>query len=91
MKFEWDPVKAEKNKTSHGITFEEASTVFGDPLSLTISDPKHSHDEQRYITIGVSSSVRTLVVIHTDRGDDVRIVSARPAAKRERRDYEQGI
>ena len=72
-------------------TLEEAATIFGDPLSLTIPDPRHSEEEDRFVTIGVSSKLRTIVVVYTDRGDNVRIISARLAIKRERKDYEEGI
>jgi uncharacterized DUF497 family protein len=91
MKFEWDRGKAKSNLSKHGVSFEEAATVFGDPLSLTISDPGHSDEEDRFVTIGVSSKLRTIVLVHTDRGDHVRIVSARLATTRERKDYEEGI
>ncbi len=91
MRFEWDRDKAKSNVSKHGITFEEATTVFGDPLSLTIPDPLHSQAEDRFVTIGVSSRQRTLVVVHADRGDDVRIISARVATRRERKRYEEGI
>jgi uncharacterized DUF497 family protein len=91
MKFEWDRGKAKSNLSKHGVSFEEAATVFGDPLSLTISDPGHSDEEDRFVTIGVSSKLRTIVLVHTDRGDHVRIVSARQATTRERKDYEEGI
>jgi uncharacterized DUF497 family protein len=91
MRFEWDRGKAKSNLSKHGVSFEEAATVFGDPLSLTISDPGHSDEEDRFVTIGVSSKLRTIVLVHTDRGDHVRIVSARQATTRERKDYEEGI
>jgi uncharacterized DUF497 family protein len=91
MRFEWDRGKAKSNLSKHGVSFEEAATVFGDPLSLTISDPGHSDEEDRFVTIGVSSKLRTIVLVHTDRGDHVRIVSARLATTRERKDYEEGI
>ena len=91
MRFEWDRGKAKSNLSKHGVSFEEAATVFGDPLSLTISDPGHSDEEDRFVTIGVSSKLRTIVLAHTDRGDRVRIVSARQATTRERKDYEEGI
>jgi uncharacterized DUF497 family protein len=91
MKFEWDRGKSKSNLSKHGVSFEEAATVFGDPLSLTISDPGHSDEEDRFVTIGVSSKLRTIVLVHTDRGDHVRIVSARQATTRERKDYEEGI
>ena len=91
MRFEWDRGKAKSNLSKHGVSFEEAATVFGDPLSLTISDPGHSDKEDRFVTIGISSKLRTIVVVHTDRGAHVRIVSARLAISRERKDYEEGI
>ena len=85
--FEWDPIKAASNLRDHGVSFEEASTVFADPLALTGYDPDHSHEEDRYITMGTSLEGRLLVLSHTDREDRVRIVSAREASRRERRDY----
>jgi uncharacterized DUF497 family protein len=91
MRFEWDRGKSKSNLSKHDVPFEEAATVFGDPLSLTISDPGHSDEEDRFVTIGVSSKLRTIVLVHTDRGDHVRIVSARQATTRERKDYEEGI
>ncbi len=91
MKFEWDKRKAISNIKRHGVPFEEASTVFGDPLSLTIQDPDHSNKEGRYVTIGLSAKFRIIVVIHTDRGDTTRIISARLATKREKINYEKGI
>ena len=91
MKFEWDKRKAIFNLKKHGVSFEEASTVFGDPLSLTIQDPKHLNKEDRYVTIGLSAKFRMIVVIHTDRGDNIRLISARLAIKVEKKDYEEGI
>ena len=90
MDFEWDDAKAEANERKHGVPFSEALTVFGDPLSLTGYDPDHSDDEDRYITMGLSALGRLLIVSHTDRGDKVRLISAREASPRERRDYEDG-
>jgi len=90
MHFEWDPVKARKNLRKHGVTFEEASGVFYDPLAVTGADPDHSEGEERMITFGMSSVGRLLVVAHTDRGDAIRIVNARVATKLERRIYEEG-
>lgn len=87
--FEWDERKASSNLAKHGVSFEEASTVFGDPLSLSIPDPAHSQVEDRFITLGQSHAGKLLVVVHTDRGDDVRVISARRASRRERRDYEE--
>jgi uncharacterized DUF497 family protein len=87
---EWDPEKAASNFTKHGVDFHEAGTVLDDPLSTTFPDPDHSLDEQRYLTIGSSLSGRILVVAHTDRGEAVRLISARAATPTERRFYEQG-
>ena len=91
MRFEWDRAKARFNLSKHGVSFEEAATMFGDPLSLTISDPGHSEEEDRFVTMGVSSKLRTIVVVHTDRGGHIRIISARLATTRERKEYEEGI
>jgi len=90
MHFEWNAAKAKVNLRKHGVSFEEASTVFYDELSATGGDPDHSVGERRFITIGVSSARRLLAVAHTDRDDVVRIVSARPAVPPERRIYEEG-
>lgn len=84
---EWDPNKARLNIKRHGVSFEEAATVFTDPLSSTIDDPLHSDTEERFIIVGKSSEKRLLVVVHTDRGDRIRIISARVADPRESRDY----
>lgn len=86
---EWDPFKAEANRLKHGVTFEEAATVFSDPLSLTIPDPLHSQTEERFIIVGESVQRRLLVVVHTDREDAIRIISARVANAHERKTYEQ--
>lgn len=88
--FEWDPDKAQRNRRKHGVTFEEASTVFQDRLSLTIPDPVHSTDEDRFVIIGGSERMRLLVVVHVERGDRIRIISARQATNRERKAYEEG-
>jgi uncharacterized DUF497 family protein len=88
MDFEWDDAKAEANRRKHGVAFAEAMTALGDPLALTGYDPDHSDEEDRYITMGLSAAGRLLVVSHTDRGDKVRIISARKASRRERKDYE---
>jgi uncharacterized DUF497 family protein len=90
LAFEWDESKAKVNTRKHGVTFEEASTVFADPLSVTIYDPVHSEDEDRYIALGESQRRRLLVVVFTDRGDRIRLISARVATRRERKDYEKG-
>ena len=89
MDFAWDPGKAASNLEKHGLSFEEASTAFGDPLSRTIPDPLHSDDEDRFVLIGSTSAGRLAVVVHTDRGATVRLISARLAAPAERRGYEQ--
>ena len=75
--------------TKHGVSFEEASTVFGDPLSLTIPDPAHSQVEDRFIIIGHSHQQKLLVVVHTERGDNIRVISARRASRSERKTYEE--
>ena len=90
LSFEWDENKAKSNLAKHGVSFEEASTVFGDPLSLTIPDPAHSQAEDRSIIVGNSHRRKLLVVVHTERGDNVRIISARRASRRERKSYEEG-
>jgi hypothetical protein len=90
IKFEWDSKKAESNIKKHGVPFEEATTVFADTLSATIPDPLHSFEEDRYIIVGRSFKGRTLIVVHADRGDTIRLISARLATKNERRKYEEG-
>ena len=90
MQFEWDPKKAESNRKKHGIAFEVAATIFGDPLAITFNDPDHSDDEFRRLTFGLSESGHLLVVAHTDRASKIRIISARVAGKAERRIYEEG-
>ena len=90
MRFEWDPRKAEGNLRKHNVSFDEAATVFQDDLSLTGDDPDHSLSEERLVTFGISSSGRLLVVSHTERGDRIRIVSARLATRSERKIYEEG-
>jgi uncharacterized DUF497 family protein len=87
--FEWDPSKATENLETHGISFDEASTAFGDILSLTIYDPLHSEEEDRLVLIGNSHRNRLLVVVHTERGDFIRLISARKASKKERKQYEE--
>jgi uncharacterized DUF497 family protein len=87
--FEWDPDKARSNLVKHEVSFEEAQTVFFDPTSLTVPDPLHSVSEQRFIITGLSILQRQLVVVHTDRNDRIRIISARLANRRERKKYEQ--
>ena len=90
MDFEWDPDKAEVNERKHGVTFAEAMSVFGDTLSVTAYDPKHADDEDRFLTMGRSVDGRLLIVSHTDRDESIRIISARVATRRERKDYEDG-
>lgn len=86
--FEWDSQKADSNIEKHGVSFEEASTLFRDPLSLTIDDPLHSTTEVRMVQIGISHKNRLLVVVYAERGDHIRIISARKASKKERINYE---
>ena len=90
LTFEWDVNKAAANTSKHGVSFEEAATAFGDPLSITVADPDHSIDESRFVLIGRTVRDRTVVVVHTERGDNIRIISARLAMRRESKDYEQG-
>jgi uncharacterized protein len=87
--FEWDPKKARLNIKTHGISFDEASTAFSDLLSKTIEDPLHSGDEERFVLIGQSVRGRLLVVVHTERGDRIRIISARLATSKEKVRYEE--
>ena len=88
MEFEWDIEKAAANLGKHGVDFLEASTIFGDPLELTLSDPGHSPDEFRFISLGTSLAGRLLVVSYTEREHRIRIISSRQATSRERRQYE---
>jgi hypothetical protein len=88
MKFTWDRRKERTNLEKHGVSFAEASTVFGDPLAASIPDPDHSEGEVRFVTMGYSSSNRLIVVSHTEEGDTVRIISAREATSHERKTYE---
>jgi hypothetical protein len=90
VRFEWDADKAASNFAKHGVSFEEASTVFGDPLATTVPDPDHSDGEERSLTTGLTANGRLVIVCHTDRGDAMRIFSARPATPNERRTYESG-
>jgi uncharacterized protein len=87
--FEWSATKAETNRRKHGVGFEEASTVFGSPLSRTIHDPDHSESENLCVTIGRSTAQRVLVVIHTESSKRIRLISARDATSRERKQYEE--
>jgi len=90
LTFEWDRRKAASNLQKHGVSFEEAATAFGDPLSVTIQDPDHSEEEERFILLGRSETERLLTVVHTERGDTIRIISARLATGHEREAYEEG-
>jgi len=90
MRFEWDPKKAAANLKKHGVAFQEAATVFGDPLAITFQDPDHSEDEERRVTFGLSLQKRLIVVSHTQREDRTRIISARPMGRKERVIYEEG-
>ncbi len=89
MDFEWDPRKAARNLKKHKVSFIEAATVFGDPLSVTVADPGHSIGEHRYLTVGLSNRHRALIVAHADRGDRIRIISARRLTSKERGAYEE--
>ncbi len=90
MQFEWNPDKADLNLKKHGVSFNEASTVFNDLLSVTFPDLDHSYGEERYVIIGLSHIHRLLIVSHTDRADRVRLISAREANQHEQRFYETG-
>ena len=90
LRFSWDPRKAAANVRKHGVSFDEASTAFADPLSITVPDPDHSDDDTRFLLVGQSLRHRILVVIHAERSEsDIRLISARPASRRERRIYEE--
>ena len=91
LKFEWDPSKAESNIKKHGISFEEAKTVFDDDFGRLISDPDHSQDEERFILLGISYSLKILTVVHCYRDNDgiIRIISARPSTKNEEHQYKE--
>ncbi len=89
MQFEWDPVKDRRNRARHRVSFEEASSVFGDPFALTTADPDHSAEEARFLTTGYSDRHRLLVVAHTDRDNRVRVISARAATASERHVYRE--
>jgi uncharacterized protein len=88
MNFEWDPDKANRNLEKHGVSFAEASTTFGDPLSVTIPDPRHSEGEERFVLFGMSEQGRLLAVVHTDHEGTTRIISARLMTRHEREQYE---
>jgi uncharacterized protein len=90
VQFEWDREKAGLNLAKHGVSFDEAATVFGDPLAITIDDPDHSQEEQRFLTTELSKAQRLIIVSYTDRNGRLRIISARVAASAERKQYERG-
>jgi len=87
LQFEWDPNKAARNVEKHHVSFDEAATVFDDPVFITVIDEEHSADEERYITIGRSQRGRLLLVAHTDHEGRIRVISARKATRRERKFY----
>ncbi len=89
LRFEWDEAKSRSNWDKHGVSFPEAATVFGDPLSVLIPDPVHSEQEERFALLGQSQRQRLLVVVHTEREDAIRLISARLATAKERKDYEE--
>jgi uncharacterized protein len=89
MIFEWEPRKAESNLRKHGVSFSEAATIFNDELSITVYDPDHSREEDRFITIGWSNRGRLIMVSHTDRNNHIRIISAREMTQVERKAYEE--
>jgi len=89
LQFVWDRDKAAANLRKHGVDVEEAATAFGDPLSLTIRDPDHSVGEERWLLVGESGAGRLLVVAYTERGDEIRLITARSATRRERQTYEE--
>lgn len=90
MQFEWNPTKAALNLKNHKVSFNEAATVFSDPLGVTVPDPDHSDEEDRLIIVGISYRSRLLIVSHTENEDAIRIISARELTPREREQYEQG-
>jgi uncharacterized DUF497 family protein len=89
VEFEWDPNKAASNLRKHGVSFEEAATAFGDPLSAIVSDPDHSAQEDRYLLIGTSAQLRVVIVSFAERGDRIRIINARRLTRSERKAYEE--
>ena len=90
LRFEWNPAKAAGNLAKHGVSFEEAATVFGDPLGRIVDDPRHSADEPRHVLLGHSKRHRLLAVMFTERAEVIRLISARKATRRERREHEEG-
>lgn len=90
MEFEWDPQKEKANLRKHRVSFQEATTIFYDPLALTGDDPDHSENERRFVTFGIAHDGQLLIVSHAERGDQIRIISARVATRSERKIYEEG-
>jgi uncharacterized protein len=90
MKFEWNTNKAVSNLSKHGVSFNEAKTVFDDPLYVDFYDPDHSDDEERYLIVGESNQGRLLIVSYTERKDSIRVISAREVTRSEREEYEEG-
>ena len=90
LRFGWDPRKAIASQLTHGVGFHEALTAFADPLSITIPDPDHSAGEERFLLVGLTADRRLVVVAHSERGDEIRLVSARPATRHERECHEEG-
>ena len=90
LNFEWDETKNESNVEKHGVDFKEAATIFADSFSYTFDDPAHSDEEPRFLTFGLTSTGKLLLVSHTDREDNIRIISARELTKKERKFYEEG-
>jgi hypothetical protein len=89
LEFEWDPKKAAANLAKHRVSFEDAATVFGDPLGRIVADPRHSSEEERLVLLGLSEAKHLLAVMYVDRGEAVRIISARRATRGERRHHEE--
>jgi len=89
LTFEWDEGKSKENLRKHGVAFEEAKTVFNDPFTITITDPDHSNEEERYLDIGFSSKEKLLVVWYSERGENMRIIGCRRATPSERKIYEE--
>ena len=85
--FEWDEDKARRNELKHGVAFEEAKTIFNDPFAVTVPDPDHSEEEERWLDIGLSAEGRLLVVWYTERGESIRVIGSRKATKKEEREY----
>lgn len=91
LEFEWNEKKALENRRKHGVSFVQAAQAFADPLSLTIPDPEHSGTEERFVLLGQTARSHLVVVVHTERENSIRIISARRANAKEQRDYEHGI